>query len=131
MFSSRVYRSRSRSGERSFTVSGGSSPACSRRYMPTQLPRVPSLIPSSFATRAIGRDVSITIFTASSLNSGEKLFFARGNYFTFPDVHPNRWTVRKPRGTSLDDAGIGALAPLVQVLAAGDVGLDPMPLNLS
>jgi hypothetical protein len=25
---------------------------------------------------------------------------------------------------ALDDAGIGALAPLVQVLAAGDVGLD-------
>src|SRR5216683_5851915 len=68
--------------------------------MLTQLPRVPSLIPSSFATRAIGRDVSITIFTASSLNSGEKLFFGRGNYFTFPDVHPNGWTVRKLRGTS-------------------------------
>src|SRR5690348_7505946 len=67
--------------------------------MLTQLPRVPSLIPSSFATRAIGRDVSITIFTASSLNSGEKLFFGRGNYFTFPDIHPNGWTVRKPRGT--------------------------------
>src|SRR6266852_9018841 len=67
--------------------------------MPTQLPRVPSLIPSSFATLAIGRDVSITIFTASSLNSGEKLFFGRGNYFTFPDVHPIGWTVRKLRGT--------------------------------
>jgi hypothetical protein len=40
---------------------------------------VPSLILSSFATLAIGRDVSITIFTASSLNSGEKLFFGLGN----------------------------------------------------
>src|SRR5580700_7629051 len=69
--------------------------------MLTQLPRVPLLIPSSFATRAIGREVSITIFTASSLNSGEKLFFGRGNYFTFPDIHPNGWTVRKPRGTSV------------------------------
>src|SRR6266851_3225708 len=67
--------------------------------MLTQLPRVPSLIPSSFATLAIGREVSITIFTASSLNSGEKLFFGRGNYFTFPDVHPIGWTVRKLRGT--------------------------------
>src|SRR5712692_5567558 len=67
--------------------------------MLTQLPSVPSLIPSSFATRAIGRDVSITIFTASSLNSGEKLFFGRGNYFTFPDAHPIGWTVRKLRGT--------------------------------
>src|SRR5579863_9354729 len=73
--------------------------------MPTQLPRVPSLMPSSFATRAIGRDVSITIFTASSLNSGEKLFFGRGNYFTFPDIHPNGWTVRKPRGTSHEGGG--------------------------
>src|SRR3954451_21497234 len=69
--------------------------------MPTQLPRVPSFMQSSFATRAIGRDVSITIFTASSRNSGEKLFFGRGNYFTFPDIHPNGWTVRKPRGTPL------------------------------
>jgi hypothetical protein len=34
------------------------------------------------------------------LNSGEKLFFGRGNSFTFPDIHPNGWTVRKPRGTS-------------------------------
>src|SRR5512132_1220126 len=58
--------------------------------MPTQLPRVPSLIPSSFATLAIGRDVSITIFTASSLNSGEKLFLGRDNYFTFPDS-PSYW----------------------------------------
>src|SRR5258707_11208385 len=58
--------------------------------MLTQLPSVPSLIPSSFATRAIGRDVSITIFTASSLNSGEKIFFGRGNYFTFPDG-PSYW----------------------------------------
>src|SRR5712691_9369375 len=67
--------------------------------MLTQLPRVPSLIPSSFATRAIGREVSITIFTASSLNSGEKLFFGRGKNFTFPDVHPIGWIVRKLRGT--------------------------------
>src|SRR5690348_14675883 len=73
--------------------------------MPTQLPRVPSLIPSSFATLAIGRDVSITIFTASSLNSGEKLFFGRGNYFTFPDIHPIGWTVRKLRGTSAAAGG--------------------------
>jgi hypothetical protein len=40
---------------------------------------------ASLATRAIGRDVSITIFTASSLNSGEKLFFGPGKKFTFPD----------------------------------------------
>src|SRR6266571_7555550 len=57
-------------------------------------------MPSSFATLAIGRDVSITIFTASSLNSGEKLFFGRGKTLPFQVVHPNRWTVRKVRGTS-------------------------------
>src|ERR1017187_6095821 len=73
--------------------------------MLTQLPRVPSLIPSSLATRAIGREVSITIFTASSRNSGEKLFFGRGNYFTFPDIHPNGWTVRKPRRTPVGEGG--------------------------
>src|SRR6202035_5259039 len=87
--------------------------------MPTQLPRVPSLIPSSFATRAIGRDVSITIFTASSLNSGEKLFFGRGNYFTFPDIHPNGWTVRKLRGTSFR----GWLSPRGRVLSRAGIGV--------
>src|ERR1700730_1937627 len=75
--------------------------------MLTQLPRVPSLIPSSFATWAIGRDVSITIFTASSLNSGEKLFFGRGKFLPFQIVHPNGRTVRKPRGTSLVVEGAG------------------------
>src|ERR1700727_1519726 len=96
--------------------------------MPTQLPRVPSLIPRSFATRAIGRDDSITIFTASSLNSGEKLFFGRGNYFTFPDIHPNGWTVRKPRGTPRGGAWFRGLScvrawcglVVVAVLAGGD-----------
>src|ERR1039458_6859085 len=73
---------------------------------------MPSLIPSSFATLAIGRDVSITIFTASSLNSGEKLFFGRGNYFTFPDVHPIGWTVRKARGTSSGDVRLRGLFPV-------------------
>ena len=37
IFSSRVSRSSSRSRARSFTVSGGSSPACSRRYMPSRV----------------------------------------------------------------------------------------------
>src|SRR5260370_32316552 len=81
--------------------------------MPTQLPRVPSLTPSSFATLAIGRDVSITIFTASSLNSGEKLFFGRGNYFTFPDG-PSYW-MDCPEGSG-HLRGHGELPP---VLAAG------------
>ena len=68
------------------------------------------MIPSSFATRAIGRDVSITIFTASSLNSGEKLFFGRGkNLSPFQIVHPNGWTVRKARGSSY--SFVAALGP--------------------
>ena len=86
----RFSRSTSRSHAGSFTVTGGSSPACSRRICQFNSQGA-SLGPSSFATRAIGRDVSTTIFTASSLNSGEKLFFGRGNYFTFPDIHPE-WT---------------------------------------
>src|SRR5438552_12155343 len=89
--------------------------------MLTQLPRVPSLIPSSFATRAIGREVSITIFTASSLNSDEKLFFGRGNYFTFPDIHPNGWTVRKLRGTP------GAAVPRAGRGRADGAGLEAGP----
>ena len=40
------------------------------RYMLTQFPRMPSLIPSSRATWAIGRESSITRRTASPLNSG-------------------------------------------------------------
>src|SRR6202023_295072 len=78
----------------------------SRRETQSKFPRVPSLIPRSFATWAIGRDVSITIFTASSLNSGEKLFFGRGKFLPFQIVHPNGRTVRKPRGTSGRDGGL-------------------------
>src|ERR1017187_2352847 len=89
--------------------------------MLTQLPRVPSLIPSSLATRAIGREVSITIFTASSRNSGEKLFFGRGNYFTFPDIHPNGWTVRKPRGTPVGEGGPDAGLDLLGAVEDLDV----------
>ncbi len=66
-----------------------------------QLPSVPSFIPSSLATLAIGREVSITIFTASSLNSDEKLLFIRGKIPYLPDGHPSGWTVREVRGTSL------------------------------
>src|ERR1019366_2892777 len=127
---SRVSRSSSRSRARSFTVSGGSSPACSRRQALTQLPRVPSLMPSSFATLAIGRDVSITIFTASSLNSGEKLFFGRGNYFTFPDIHPNGWTVRKPRGTSTNIAWSHDLDEVFGTHSSGDQAGDQRPVLL-
>ena len=44
------------------------------------------MIPGSFATVATGRDVSITIFTASSLNSGEKLLFLRVKIINLPDI---------------------------------------------
>jgi len=61
---------------------GHAPPACGIRSQWVPRPRL-----RCFATLAIGRDVStsITIFTASSLNSGEKLFFGRGKNFTFPD----------------------------------------------
>src|SRR5690348_13961842 len=87
--------------------------------MPTQLPRVPSLIPSSFATLAIGRDVSITIFTASSLNSGEKLFLGRGNYFTFPDS-PSYW-MDCPEGSGhLSFPGVGGGGAVAARAQRGD-----------
>src|ERR1039457_7260363 len=90
--------------------------------MPTQLPRVPSLIPSSFATLAIGRDVSITIFTASSLNSGEKLFLGRGNYFTFPDG-PSYW-MDCPEGSGHLNGELAGDGDLVvhDLVPAGGVG---------
>src|SRR5680860_1292282 len=79
---------------------GGSSPACSRRYVFTQLPRVPSFRPSSRATCAIGRELSITNFTASSRYSGE-------NFLRLDDIMPLYLTdgiivvpVREPRGPS-------------------------------
>src|SRR6185369_17379037 len=73
MRSSRFSRSSSRSRARSETDSGGFSSACSTRYLFTQFPSVPSLTWISRATSAIARDDSITIFTASSLNSGLNL----------------------------------------------------------
>src|SRR6266496_4199924 len=76
--SSRTSFSSSRSRARSETVSGGSSSACSARYLFTQFPSVPSFTRISRATSAIGRDVSVTIFTASSLNSGVKLLRSSG-----------------------------------------------------
>jgi hypothetical protein len=52
--------------------------------VPVQLPRVLSLMPSSFVTIATGRDVSVTIFTASSLKSGENLLlFGRVKLISF------------------------------------------------
>src|SRR5258708_39416002 len=81
-------------------------------------------MPSSFATRAIGRDVSITILTASSLNSDEKLFFGRGNYFTFPEVHPNGWTVRKLRGTPVREVLRAWLAGKSERAVAAQAGVD-------
>ena len=81
MRSSRASRSSCRSLSLSLTFRVGSSPACLRRYAATQLPRVPSPMPSSRATATIGRDPSITNLTASSLNCGEKVLFARANCF--------------------------------------------------
>src|SRR6266516_142596 len=77
--SSRFSRSSSRSRARSDSCNGGSSPACFSRYARTQLPSEVSLIPSSRATSAIGRDVSTTIRAASSRNSGV-------NFRYFPDT---------------------------------------------
>ena len=50
------------------------APAIFLRYALTQNPRVASLIPSSRATQAIGKELSITFLAACSLNSGLHLF---------------------------------------------------------
>ena len=55
------------------------------------------------------------------MNSGEKLFFGRGNYFTFPDIHPNGWVVRKPRGTPISTYGAEYRGIVQYYLLAGDV----------
>src|SRR4051794_16534373 len=99
MRSSRFSRSSSRSRARSETVSGGSSSACSVRYLCTQLPRVPSCTWISRATSAIGRDVSITIFTASSLNSGVN--FLRRSGTATPPFQTEPYRVRCPESARL------------------------------
>src|SRR5215211_8676979 len=66
--------SNSRSRARSEIVNGGSSSACSTRYRFTQVRNVSAPMPSSRATSATARELSMTILTASSLNSEEKLF---------------------------------------------------------
>lgn len=77
IWSSRISRSCSLSRARSSTVNSGSSPACARRYAFTQFAKVSASIPSSFAACEIGREASITSFTASSRYSGEKFLFGR------------------------------------------------------
>src|SRR4051812_22171400 len=101
MRSSRSSRWASANWIRSCGVSGGSSPAWSRRYWFTQLPSVPSFTPSSRATWAIGRDPSITSRTASSRNSGLNLrYFLAIPCITFRAR--SYWiVVREQRGTSL------------------------------
>jgi hypothetical protein len=59
-------------------LSAGSSSACSRRYTATQLPRGPSLIPSSRAICAVGGEFLMTAFAASSLHSDENFRRSRG-----------------------------------------------------
>src|SRR6266542_2503099 len=92
--SSRTSFSNSRSRARSETDSGGSSSACSARYLFTQLPSVPSFTPIWRATSATGRDASITNFTASSLNSGVKLL--RRSDIPHPPFRTGPYKVRCP-----------------------------------
>src|SRR4029453_1796220 len=92
---SRFSRSSSRSRARSGRVNGGSSPACSTRYLLTQLPSVPSCTPISRATSAIGREVSTTSRTASDLNSGVN--FRRFSRIDVPPFRPGPYWVRYPK----------------------------------
>src|SRR3954470_9810590 len=99
IFSSRFSRSSSRSRARSEIDSGGSSPAWSSRYLWTQFPRVPSFTWISRATSATGRDDSITIFTASSLNSGVN--FLRRSRIDRPPFRAGPYWVRYPESGRL------------------------------
>src|SRR4051812_38549440 len=138
MRSSRSSRWASANWIRSCGVSGGLSPAWSRRYWFTQLPSVPSFTPSSRATWAIGRDPSITNRTASSRNSGLNLrYFLAIPCITFRAR--SYWIrVREQRGTStivVDLGGLEFLAVrgvsvlLAAKLAAEEAGRDLQVMN--
>src|SRR4051794_5154614 len=71
----------------------------SRVRGPPQLPSVPSCTWISRATSAIGRDVSITIFTASSLNSGVN--FLRRSGTATPPFQTEPYRVRCPESARL------------------------------
>src|SRR5690606_28352633 len=76
--SSSAQRRRNRtSSSRSFALRPSASPR-STRSLATQLPNVPSLIPRSRATSAIGLPVSRTIRTAPARNSGSNLLLVSG-----------------------------------------------------
>src|SRR5665811_2116497 len=99
--SSRLVRSNPRSRARSCTSRSGSSSACSRRYLLTQLVNVPSFMACSRATCAAGRDVSMTNLTNSSLNSGEYCFLLCVILVPFrSDPHRSGLPVRHPPGYS-------------------------------
>src|SRR3954463_4203170 len=86
------------------------------RYLCTQLPRVPSCTCISRATSAIGRDVSITIFTASSLNSGV-------NFLRRPG--------RAPTDVAAEDRTapvLSSVAPMGLEARAGSGGAGPAPV---
>src|SRR4051794_11174603 len=120
MRSSRSSRWASANWIRSCGVSGGSSPAWSRRYWVTQLPSVPSFTPSSRAAWAIGRDPSITSRTASSRNSGLNLrYFLAIPCITFRAR--SYWImVREQRGTSsgLAEGAVWSVAVVVVLVLA-------------
>src|SRR6185312_16404536 len=79
-------------------------PAWSTRYFFTQFPRVPSCTPVSRATSAIGREVSTTIFAASSLNSG--VYFLRRSGIHPPPFRDGPYWVRYPEcGRRAIDSG--------------------------
>src|SRR5205085_6609507 len=92
--SSRFSRSSSRRRARSDRFSGGSSPACSARYLVTQDPSVPSCTPISRATSTIGREVSTTKRAASALNS--EVYFRRFSCIYRPPFRTGPYWVPYP-----------------------------------
>src|SRR5665811_179870 len=79
--------------------------AWSRRYLFTQFPKVASPIPSSRATCAVGREESMTNFTASARNSGEKVLLLRVMRQSPLPGEPIYPTVRETGGRSVGGPG--------------------------
>src|SRR4051794_27648036 len=130
------------SSARSSSVSAALPPSRSRRAFTTQLPRVPSLTPSSRATCAIGLPVSNTSRTAPCLKSSSNFRYdlviatpqRRGLHATRGS--PFRSVYGSSRGTATGRCSptrrVSKIAPTTDAcggLASADAGASLMPVD--
>jgi hypothetical protein len=103
-----ISRSSSQSRARSEIDSDGSSPTWVQSVPVHPVPEIAFVHLISRATSATGRDDSITIFTASSLNSGVN--FLRRSRIDHPPFRAGPYWVRYPEsGRLAKDAGVTSL----------------------